>query len=290
MDSKNFGSYWKFVNEHCIVYNEFFGVKVTDKAKDPSAFSKFAKRFILRRGWDIIPNPPTKFIDYVKVPLSRRQKDLYGELSEVAIAELFGPSGEKTEIVVTPNVITTLLRLRQLLVSPKVLSPDESDIGGALEYLTGQIEDEYLARNTIAIFSPFRSGVDAIEGILKTNFSELAIFKIMGGRDMEKNVDVATEFVECKQPKILIGTISAAISYDAPILDATYFIGSDWSFVNNQQAEDRGLRRSRTKITPLRIIYVTHEKSLDSKIVRRFTDAAEYTEQLFIKRSDLELN
>src|SRR5690625_5390195 len=83
----------------------------------------------------VAPELPAKQRGMLSVEMSERQRALYQEITEEMIAEL-----DNGDLVVTPNAITKLLRLRQVLVSPQLLG--DSDVGGALPALAEFLELE----------------------------------------------------------------------------------------------------------------------------------------------------
>jgi len=258
IDRKKFRSFWKYAYEHCIVKEEFFGKKIEGTPRDPRAFRRFLRPYMVRRTKKAVaPELPAKQRGMLSVEMSERQRALYQEITEEMIAEL-----DNGDLVVTPNAITKLLRLRQVLVSPQLLG--DSDVGGALPALAEFLELELAAGNPVAVFTPFRGAVDLVRQHCVPKGT--AVFTVVGGMKEGEAQGVARSYEEHKGPKLLVGTIKSALAYSIPSVAAEYFLGYEWSYNENAQAEDRGDRI--TRVGSLRVNYLKHAGTVDAKVLR----------------------
>lgn len=266
IDRVKFRSYWKFVNEHCTVLNEYFGKKILPEPKNPVEFNKFMSKYLLSRTLkDMRGDMPEKIESIVKATMTQKQEEAYHTM----VKEMFMEINEGEEIILAPSVLAKVTRMRQILSSPRILDPHFKETGGSIDALIELVSLELDNKNSVAIFTPYRMAVDIISDEILRLFSNTkrkppAIYHILGGMGEGEALRVAGQFEGYRgigNDRVLIGTIQSAVSYSIASVDSVYFHGVDWSYVNNEQAADRGYRVNREK--PLRITYVLNDKSLD---------------------------
>jgi len=256
---KIFTSYWKFVNKYCIVIKDKFGSTIERRPKDVMQFRiDIRDKYIIRRTKDqVLHDLPSKTRTSIPIDMTPVQKRLYEQLAEQMLAESNG------RLVIAPNAVSRDLKLRQLLVSPMLLGID--DKGAALSSIKDLVQDEYLEGNSVAVFTPFRAAVDLIAEELQS-ISDL-IITVKGGMSAKELFETTQRFQKAPTAKkALVATIKSSTSFDAYAASAAYFIGYEWSYDDNEQAEDRLHRIGQKK--HVRCYYIINNGTLDEYIMQ----------------------
>jgi SNF2 family DNA or RNA helicase len=173
IDRNRFASYWKFVNRYCIVEDEFFGKNVLGTNPETAGeLNALLKPYMLKRtASDVEIELPDFSRQFLRIDLSQRQKQVYEDLVTEYMHFL-----ENNEIIIAENTLTRFVRLRQLLVCPRIIGvPDD---GAALNALREEVET---LTEGIAIFTPFREAIPYIQNALCE--LDYACYTIAGGMD-----------------------------------------------------------------------------------------------------------
>jgi SNF2 family DNA or RNA helicase len=228
-----FKSYWQFVNRYCIVLEGRFGKEIMGRPKDPVRFKQMTRKYMVRNlKKDVLDDLPEKQREQVPVDMTPKQAEAYNEVLE----EMMLTSGE--EIILTPGALTQSLRLRQLLVCPRILGVD--DDGGAIEALTDYlIPEQFEAKRAVVVATVFKTAIPFIKDAIRHKIPGVKIFEIHGDIK-EPAANVALKFQQCEgYRKVLIYTIKAGASWTAHTASTGFFLGAEWSCNDNLQAEDR---------------------------------------------------
>ena len=247
-----YSSYWRFVNKYCIVIDGVFGKEIFG-AQNTKALRQELHHILLRRKKsEVLPDLPPKTRQELPIEMTDEQRGLYDVLSEEMMAEL--PSDD---LLLTPNVLAKTMRLRQLLVCPKLLNA-ELGYGAAIEEIADKLdgrEDQH-----IVIFTPFAQALPLFkEYLTKRKFGP--IFFLQGGMEPEQVAEVEEQFVSTQG--IVIATIQFSQSFDLDSASYGYFIGVEWNPDDNYQAEDRMHRFTTTRA--LNIYYLTHQSTVEER-------------------------
>lgn len=259
-----FPSYWKFVTKYCVsVLNEWGSRRIARYPRDRKVFKEMLKPYMIRRTKkQVLEQLPEKTRQILPVEMSRKQKTMYKKLANEMLLEL-----DNGELVITPSVIAKITRLRQLLVSPRLLGDNEP--GGALEQVIESVRSEFEAGNSVAVFTPYRGGVKEAAHYLSSLTPH--VFTIMGQMDPQDVTDTIETFQTLKShQKILICTIKSAVSFTAHAACAAFFLGYEWDHNDNMQAEDR-LHRVGQK-NAVRIYYFKHKDTIETRVLEVIVD------------------
>ncbi len=225
---RRFTSYWKFVNAWCIVSDGHFGKEILG----PRNVDKF--RELVDREFAYIPKEVVadQLPEGRRMPLAAemtpQQEKVYNDLRDDMLSIL-----ESGEIVVASNVLTKIIRLRQLLCCPKIL--DEAlGMGGGYEAILDRLEED----PHCVIFVPFRPACDYIYEDLTARGYSVSV--ILGGVSPEDQVKEIEQFRRARG--IMVCTIAYAESFDLETCKTSYFLGYDYSLDINEQAEGRTRR------------------------------------------------
>jgi SNF2 family DNA or RNA helicase len=165
--------------------------------------------------------------------------------------------------------MVTILRVRQLLVCPKILGID--DIGAGLEAVIEQTEQELLEDNSVIIFTPFTDAIPFIKEELEKLNEPPEIFIIHGGFTVEQYDQIQNAFQDLPtKNKVMICSIKSGASITLTEANICIFLGYERSATDNDQAEKRSARKGQTQL--VRCMYVLYENSPDEDIIRGLND------------------
>lgn len=287
-DPKNtdFKSYHRFVSKYCItIANPFGYMDILKRPADPVAFHRMLAPYVLsRRKEDVLSQLPPKIRQIIPIEMSARQRALYHKFLTDMLVEW--DNGQITSALLP---ITRVMRLRQLLVSPKCLCAEEGDVGSGITALIEMLQNDFEAGDSALVFTPFKAGVIAILDAIKAELTDCDVFEIHGNLPASVlPADVAEQFQHCRNPKkIIVATVQTGASWTATDASSVYFLGYEWDATVNIQAEDRAHRIGQKKTTHCK--YFKYENTIDEDILRmnvekNFGSIAALHPQLFFDR------
>lgn len=225
---KLFRGYWKFVNTFCIVTEGHFGKQI-EGVRNVKALQEIMDRYMAYIPKEaVVDQLPDGRRMTMYAEMTQEQAKIYKDLTEDMISEL------KDSILVTPNVLTRLIRLRQLLCCPRILDPSLG-MGGGFDLILDKLQDQSHA----VIFVPFRPACEFIPDELRRRGYK-NVYMIRGGISPDQQDEQVNAFRETRG--ILVCTISYAESFDLETCDTSHFLGYDYSLDVNEQAEGRTTR------------------------------------------------
>lgn len=258
INKQQYPSYWKFMSTFCQVDDgpfgkEFVGVKNVDGLRHQLSTIR------LRREKDSMP-PKRRFV--VPIEMDTCQERLYTELLEEAMIEV----GRR--LILAPNQLTKLTRVRQLLCCPKILDPSLT-YGGAIEALIEKLDEASPDMKQMVVFSPFRASLKFVnERLLAEGYEQDSIITLHGGIEPEELDRRIQQFKLTKG--IVLCTTRFAESFSLVPAQWSYHLGYEWEPDVNYQAEDR---IHRGKITHgINCYYAQYMDTLDTEIVRAVLD------------------
>ena len=269
IDPTEFKSYWSFVYDHCIVIKDDFGSQIEGRPLNPLAFREMLKRYMIRRlKKNALPELPPKTRQAIPVMMNLQQAAMYKDLEENMILDLRNYM-ELPEIardmVTASNQMVNVLRLRQFLVTPRLLGIDMD--GAAMEVMGEMIEDEFTSADRVIIFTPFAEAIPHIEAYLNKKLKHTIILKVHGGMNPRHLDDQVQQFqLEDKEKKVIICTIKSGASITLHAASTEFFLGCEWSLGDNEQAEDRAHRQGQAENVVC--YYLLHKGTLtDDRII-----------------------
>lgn len=261
LDRRRFSSYWRFVGEHCIVYNNGFGWSVEDitDATDPRVMSlrRVLAEFLLRRRRiEVVPEMPKKTIQRVYVDLGTRQRRIYDQMKEEMVANM-SPDAP----IFAPTVVAQLMRLRQITIDPTLMENDVSKplsgpkVDAALEI----IED---TDESIVVFSNFSRVIKRFSlNLIDKGISHVVFTGDTGSGARRK----AIRSFGIGKARIFLATLGAGgqgLNLDKA--SVVIFLDKSFSPALNSQAQDRVYRMSQTR--PVTIYEIIAHKTVEEKI------------------------
>lgn len=275
---KVYNSYWQWVNKYCVVVDGMFGKEIQPKPKDPIKFKEMLNKHMVRNlKKDVLKQLPTKTRQVLPMEMTAKQKKAYNDLLHEMILET------DDDVIITTGVLAQLLRLRQILVCPKMLGIDDN--GAAVNALVEHyLPIEFDAGNAVVIATPFRQAIPYIKEAIQIAFPDVIIEEIHG--DIKETAqEVAQRFQGYPgHKKVIIYTIKSGASWTATDANVGYFLGYEWTCIDNEQAEDRIHRIGQEK--PVRINYVLHQNTVDNLVMDKL-DTKAYASNWSLKPEEL---
>lgn len=256
-----FPSYWKYVYKHCVVIPGDFGQDIEPRPKRPAEFKEFVRPYLIRRTKKkVLKELPPLQRQAIDLEMTAKQKQYYEELAETGILKT--PQG----IIACANEAVKLLRLRQLLVTPKIFGFKEK--GAALSLIKEVVSDSFDSGQPVAICTPFRPAVDAIAEELQTITPN--VYKIHGSMKVPATT-VANMFQTAPTyEKVILYTTTSGMSWDAYAASNLYCMGAEWTAIDNKQAESRLHRLGQEK--SVMAYYMLYPNTIDQGVLDRLDE------------------
>lgn len=249
-------SYWGTIDRWFASFtNEFNGIEVGGP-KDVGAFRAWVERFMLRRTKkEVLPDLTAKARRPLYCEMTPKQTELYQVLAMELAAIL-----SEDMILITPNALSLLTRLRQILVTPKLIGAPI--VGGAMSAIRDWVRDLSDDNDKGVIFTPFRQAIPHIVEASGVPPERIAIFH--GGRSL-KQQEHNQELFDSTTGNLAICTIQVCEGFSLASAHEALFVGCDWTMAANEQAEDRLHRIGQER--PVRIQYLTHLGTIEENIL-----------------------
>ncbi len=258
-----FKNYWQYVNKYCITIDTPFGKEIERRPRNVEEFRRMLSNYMIRRTKEEVINElPGKQRQLIFVEMTPKQIKAYDDL----VKDAFTVTDQ--DIVLTPNVMTTILRLRQLLVCPRLLGID--DDGGALQQLVEMGKDLIESGKPFVVFTPFRQAIQYIEKAIMDKI-KVRCFYIYGGMTAEQFASQWQGFQNYKDHrKVLLCVIKSGASFQATAAAHAFFLGYEWDFNLNVQSEDRLCRLGQKDF--VNIYYMMHKDTVDEDVAQKLND------------------
>jgi SNF2 family DNA or RNA helicase len=260
-------SYWGFVGKYCHIIHNGYGIEILGP-KDPEALKVELTPHIIRRlKVDVAKWLPPKLRSRIPYEMTPSQKKLYDQMADEMIATV-GPD----EDILAPNKLTQMTRLRQILISPLLLTGLNDGYttwitSGLFDVLTEKVESEMLENHAIVIFSPYLQALKLVRDYLleeaKLKFQPFYVNGKMTAQALGRNIQ---GFQESSGPRILFASVQMSTSWTATAASSCYFVGYDWSPSINEQAEDRLHRTG--QLSTVNAYYFTAKGTIDEYILK----------------------
>lgn len=273
---EKFRSYWRFVEQYCqLVHNGYANEIVGCTPEQEKALRETLAPIMIRRTKaEILPDLPEKVHQRHVVALEGEQKKLYKQMEKDAIAKL-----TQEEVIAAPVVIAQITRLRQLAISPQLLSHQVQE-SAKFNALMDLIKDNHEGHK-IVVFSQFRKAIELFSERLTT---EGIRWTAVTGKVSQKDRNRATkDFQEDKNTRVMLATIEAAahgLTWTSG--DIAIFLDRHWTPAINTQAEDR-LHRIGQK-NSVTIINLVAENTIEERIENMLEGKAQGFDEIINKQ------
>lgn len=262
LNPQRFTSYWRWVSEYCIVEKGYFGTQITGAKKQDKMMESLQDLYLKRSFEEEMPGIPKKWRQPIRLDMDKEQTTIYDKLAEEMMYEIDGGA-----LIMAGTVLTKIIRLRQLLVCPKLLDPSLG-YGAGIEFIADELEDLPEEQQHQVIFTPFSKAVPYFKTYLQRRGFQ-NVMTLTGGASVNYVSDVEKRF-RSDPRTMLIVSIKMAESYSLETGRGGYFLGYEYDVLDNEQAEDR-LRRITTK-NSVRIGYLIHRGTIEEDSVMPILD------------------
>lgn len=260
-------SYWDTVERWFATCDTDFGQEIGG-VRNPEAFKRWCSTFMLRRSKkQALPDLPDKTRSKLHVELTDWQQEFYDSLLSEMAAIVNTSEGE--QLLLAPTQLSVITRLRQLMVSPRLLGFDKP--GAAEKAVTEWSKNLREDKTKGVIFTPFRKAIPYLKQATKFPEDKIAVFT--GGMTLDKMAD-QTELFKSSECRTAICTIQVAEGFSLTEASEGLFVGCDWSLAANEQAEDRLHRMGQT--SSVRIQYITHMGTIEDDLLALLETKASY--------------
>lgn len=246
-----FTGYWRFIDYYFNQHTEFNAAQkytVIDGLKNNQELPQFLERIsVMYKRKEIMQWLPDKTIIQVKLPLTRAQEKYIRELE----------SDFETEGIMVENILTQLIRVRQIANSPELigLKPQSPKIDWLRDYINDYPE------KSIIIFSSFTQFIELISE--KLNIPH----KIIGATPLKKRNEIREKFQNGEIKHLLLNTQAGKEALTLDTAEVTIFIDIYPPYGDVEQAENRFTATTKAKKDKEHtIIHVMMEGCYDSTL------------------------
>lgn len=264
---KKFSSYWNYVFKFCIMEETRFGRSIVG-VKNIEEWRKHTSSNIFHRLKDA-KDYPLKTRLALEVRMSPETRKLHDQLQTELWANLDLQDGSKL-FLLSPNTLAATMKLRQLLVCPKILD-ERLGYGDGLEGIYLDATEAELTHWVIS--TPFRKAIPYISQFFVDKGYAPEVLAGSTYSNAQEIRDAITRWTIKGGP--IIQTIKFAESYELPAARIMYMLGYEYSAEENSQAEDRIHRDIRVTPHPVDIYYVKHQYSYDGQLIEMMSQGAD---------------
>lgn len=211
--------------------------------------------FILRRSKQMIAAElPPKIETDIQLELSNKQKALYQRTVEEVRGQVKDAYESHASGQASIIALTAILRLRQICLTPALISPDSREVSPKLEFLAEQLLELRDEGHSALVFSQFTGYLDIIEQGLKQH--GLGCLRLDGSTPVPKRKKLVQAFQNSEEPSVFLISLKAG-GRGLNLTRATYVYHMDpwWNPAVENQASDRAHRIGQTgQVTITRLI------------------------------------
>jgi SNF2 family DNA or RNA helicase len=165
--------------------------------------------------------------------------------------------------------MTLTVRQRQILACPQELGLKHR--GAAIDTI---IEHSHLRLDEncpIVVFTPFRKALPWLSKAFMEEYPDCKIYEIRGQLTAQEFGAAWMGFQNDKyKKKIMLCVIKSGASFQATVADTAYFLGCEYDFNLNEQAEDRLNRMGQKNF--VNIFYIMTKGTVDEEVAERLNE------------------
>jgi SNF2 family DNA or RNA helicase len=221
-----FPSYWQFAERYFGVGQNYMGLQQVNNKVKPHREKELQEMVglwsIARKRKEVMKWLPDKQRITIPVEMSTKQAKMYKEMKQFFA----------TEDIDAQNILTQMMRLRQILLDPQLLNLDVK--GAKTEAILEWLDDN---REPVVIMSMFTSYLK----LLKPEIEKLGlkVGEINGEMSNKDKQESATSFQNGRLDVLLCNIISAGTGFTLDRAETIIFTDKAWNPADNDQAEDR---------------------------------------------------
>lgn len=271
LDRKRFSSYWGFVMKYCNCEKNYFGGLeiLGPKQEMMGEFHALLQQyglFIREDDPGIAEQRPPITRQPLEVEMLPDQEKAYRELRKDMLTYIT----QDDRLIIAQNVMVKMLRLRQMLVCPAMLSPSLG-VGGAFTDYTNNIQDGTFPLPSV-VFCPFTAAFPHFTNYLTSKGFPQDRINILEGGIGESNLTKRIQSFR-ERSGIILCSIQYAQAFSLEPATKSFFIGQEYDPDQNRQAEKR-LHRL-TTMNPINSYYYQHHNTIEGRVLKILNDKQE---------------
>ncbi len=241
-----------------------FAARYTDGGAEARRLSARVAPFVLRRTKsEVAKDLPEKSVSDVVLELGPDERRIYQEIAQAGLARM---EAMKSESAARLHLLTVLLRLRQLCLSPSLLNPDWSR-GPKSEWLSDFLRERAEQGKKTLVFSQFAGFLREAQKNITDDHG--AVFRL-DGSTVDRGERVK-RFQQQPGPAVFLISLKAGgYGLNLTAADAVVHMDPWWNPAAESQANDRAHRIGQT--LPVMVYRLLIRDSVEQR-VRRLQDA-----------------
>lgn len=245
-------SYWSFEKHYCIK-GGFGQHSIVGYRNLPELQESLDKCMLRRLKADVLDLPEKIYInDYIE--MSSSQYKLYDDVLNAILTDI-------DKIRLSPNPLTTLIRLRQVTGNPLLISSKCKD-NPKFDRMLELIEEVVDGGGKCIVFSNWTNVINPAYDLVKSKNYNPAIYT---GENKDTREAEKERFMTDKSCKVILGTIDAmGTGLTLTAANTVIFLDEPWNRAKKDQCEDR-VHRIGTKESP-NIITLLCKGTIDERI------------------------
>jgi SNF2 family DNA or RNA helicase len=253
---KKFNSYWQFADRYFDMTTNFMGHREigTIKEERQQELQELIGFISVQRKRNEVMRwlPAKQHINHL-VELDKKQRKLYDAMLNDFMVE------DADTVIDTPNILSQLMRLRQICLDPRLVGLDapSAKTAGLLEWLDNN-------REPVVIMSMFTSYFDLIKDDIQK--LGLRVGFIHGKMSNAEKEQAKVDFQNGKIDVLLCNIISAGVGFTLDRAKVIIFMDKAWNPAENEQAEDRITPTTEDKNHAHEIISIVAADTVDERI------------------------
>ena len=266
------GSFTTFKNRYCIM-GGFGGYQIVGYKNLKELESKLQNNMLRRRKQDVLDLPPKIYTNEI-LELSSSQQKLYEEVKEGVMENI-------DKILLMPNPLVELTRLRQVTSNPDILTSAKT-INCKYERVLDILDS---TEDKLIIYSNWAKVVNPLYELISEKYG---VSKVTG--ETKNPMEQIDKFQNDPNCRVIIGTTPAlGTGYTLTQANTIIFIDEPWNRATKEQAEDRA-HRIGTKGT-VNIITLMCRDTIDERIHSLIVEKGELSDRIVdgggISKNDL---
>lgn len=256
---KKFPSYWQFLERYFVITEDFWGHKEIGgvKAGRKQELQELIGFVSVQRKREEVMKwlPEKQYITHY-AQMDSKQSKLYSQMVEDMLIQ---EEDENPPVVDVANVLSQLMRLRQLCLDPRLLGFNV--VGAKTKALLEWLDDN---REPVVIMTMFSSYFDLVQPDIEK--LGLKVGRIEGKMSNKEKDQAATDFQHGKLDVLLCNIISAGVGFTLDKAKVILFMDKAWNPSDNEQAEDRITPTTEDKNHAHEVISFVVPESVDERI------------------------
>ena len=273
IEPRYYGSRQGFLDEHALSYDNFD--RVTQWHNFDKLKAILARHSVRHTFEEVYGDEPVHFETKV-VQMGPQCREKYDEFHEQAMLEL-----ENMEVLDGTLPGVNLIRAQQIMGHPETMGLAKGEVTGKDKYLAALATEG----RPMLVFAQLQPEQERCVKVLEEQGLRVGLINANVSAKQRAKIDVA--FRAGELDAIVGSGPTVAVGYNWERADLVVFISIDYKDVNVLQAYRRASRGSRT--TPLRVIFVQYENSVDQRKYQIVKVKSEMANQVDPTRKILEV-